>query len=193
MAASNSELWSDEYDRSEQEEDNKPRGYRVDDDDNLEEKDLKRSFLFGDSEQKSANAPDMEAQGTGGENFGQNNLTPSGDDKANPSRNAGNDNAYFKRTEPSEEHPENNNFKDQSQSGMPDYAQAQPSGNNGDREPGKADEKDPNTYEEGTADNDGQGSAKPNVPGPNELPDQQKVGENNNRKENDSEKYHVET
>ncbi len=52
--------------------------------------------------------------------FGQNNLTPAGDDKANPSQNAGYDNAYFRRNEPSEEHPENSNFVAQEQQGSPD-------------------------------------------------------------------------
>jgi hypothetical protein len=165
----------------------KPSAYRVDDDDNLEEKDLRRSFLFGADEEKSTTAPDMEGQGTGGEKFGQNNLTPSGDDKANPSRNAGNNNAYFKRTEPSEEHPENSNFKDQNQSGSPDYSQAHPWGNAESPTPEKKEEKDANTYQEGTADNDGE----VNTPGPNELPDQQKVGEDNGKGK--GEKYHIET
>ncbi|HTD98345.1 MAG TPA: hypothetical protein VK668_03630 [Mucilaginibacter sp.] len=187
MAANNNELWNDEDSHSEQHDDDRPRGYRVDDDDNLEEKDLKRSFLFGGSEGKSATAPNMEGQGTGGEKFGQNNLTPSGDDKANPSQNAGNRNAYFKRTEPSEEHPENSNFKAEHQSGTPDYSQAQPRGNADSPAPEKKEEKDINTYQEGTADNDGE----TNIPGPNEVPDQQKVGEDNNSGKD--EKYHVET
>ena len=189
MTTSNSELWNDGDSHSEHDEDNKPRGYRVDDDDNLEEKDLKRSFLFGDSKVKDADAPNMEGQGTGGEKFGQNNLNPSGDDKANSSQNAGNNNGYFKRTEPSEEHPENTNFKNASQSGQPDYAQAQPKGNADSPSPQKEGEKDVNKYQEGTADNDGE----TNIPGPNELPDQQKVGEDNDGKRSDGEKYHVET
>ena len=47
--------------------------------------------------------------------------------------------------------------------------------------------KQQESQQEGTADKDGNG--KPNIPGPNELPDQQKVGEDND----DDEKYHVET
>jgi hypothetical protein len=114
------------------------------DDDNLEEKDLQRSFTSADDTK-----PVMEGKPMGGENFGANNVTPSADDKNNPSQNAGYSNAYFARTEPGEEHPENSNFK-------PD---------------------EENEYQEGTADNDGENNAKPNIPGPNELPDQQKVGE----------------
>ncbi|MDB5022830.1 MAG: hypothetical protein JWP78_585 [Mucilaginibacter sp.] len=143
MTLNNNELWNnDESDYSEQQDQNKPRAYRVDDDDNLEEKDLKRTYLFGDSKVKSTQAPGMEGQGMGGEHFGENNLTPSGDDQANPSQNAGYDNAYFRRTQPSEEHPENSNFVAQDQQGK-------------------------------TGDTSGQ----TNIPGPNELPDQQKVGE----------------
>jgi hypothetical protein len=123
-----------------------PNAYRVDDDNNADEKNLVRS-LVGDDEKK----PVTEGQPMGGENFGSNNVTPSGDDKNNPSQNAGYSNAYFRRTEPAEEHPENSNFK-------PD--------------------ENPE-YQEGTADNDGESNAKPNIPGPNELPDQQKVGEDN--------------
>jgi len=117
-----------------------PNAYRVDDDNDQEEKDLKRS---------SDEHPVSEGQPMGGQNFGSNNVTPSGDDKNNPSQNAGYSNAYFKRTEPAEEHTESNNFK--------------------------PDEKP--TYNEGTVDNDGEDNGKPNIPGPGELPDQQKVGE----------------
>jgi hypothetical protein len=124
----------------------KPSAYRVEDDNNLEEKDLKRTYLFGDSKVKSTNDPGMEGRGMGGENFGQNNLTPSGDDNANPSQNAGYTNAYFRRTEPAEEHPEDSNFVAANQQGKPD-------GN----------------------------SDQINIPGPNELPDQQKVGEDNRK------------
>jgi len=58
--------------------DGKPNGYRLEDDDNLEEKDLKRTFLFGDAEMKSTNDPGMGAQ-----NFGKNNVTPAGNDQGN--------------------------------------------------------------------------------------------------------------
>ncbi|MCC8426174.1 hypothetical protein [Mucilaginibacter sp. UR6-11] len=112
-----------------------PNAYRVDNDNSEDEEKLTRGFNGGDGTR-----PVTEGQPMGGENFGANNVTPSGDDKNNPSQNAGYTNAYFRRTEPAEEHPENSNFK-------PDA--------------------DP-TYQQGTADNDGQGDAKPNVPGPND-------------------------
>lgn len=114
--------------------------YRVEDDNNKDEKDLTR---FDDKR------PISEGQPMGGENFGSNNVTRAGNDPANPAKNAGTSNAYFKRTEPAEEHPEDNNFK-------PDEKAA---------------------YTEGTVDNDGESDDKPNIPGPGELPDQQKVGE----------------
>jgi hypothetical protein len=121
-------------------EQGQPNAYRVDDDNNQKEQDLKRS---------DDTKPVTEGQPMGGQNFGSNNVTPAGDDKNNPSQNAGYDNAYFKRTEPAEEHTESNNFK-----------------------PGEK-----QVYNEGTVDNDGEDNAKPNIPGPGELPDQQKVGE----------------
>jgi hypothetical protein len=117
-----------------------PNAYRVDDDTNKEEKDLKHSGEM---------RPVSEGQPMGGQDFGSNNVISAGDDKNNPSQNAGYDNAYFKRTEPMEEHTESNNFK-----------------------PG-----DKQVYNEGTVDNDGESNDKPNIPGPGELPDQQKVGE----------------
>ena len=83
-----------------------PNAYAVKDDESVEEKDLKRSYLFGDAEMK----PVREGQPMGGESFGENNVTPSGDDENNPSRNAGYSNSYFGRTEPAQEHPENSNF-----------------------------------------------------------------------------------
>jgi hypothetical protein len=134
----------------------KPNAYRVDDDDNLEEKDLQRTYLFGDAKMKDANAPGMEGQGMGGQSFGENNLTPAGNDKANPPQNAGEGNAYFRRTQPAEEHPEDENFVAQNQEGEP-------------------------------------GKSEPNIPGPQELPDQQKVGkdtkQNDNHKPNPQEEY----
>ncbi|MBD1392133.1 hypothetical protein [Mucilaginibacter glaciei] len=157
-------------------EDKKPTAYQVDDDSNLEQKDLERNFLFGKSEEKSANEPDMEAEGTGGQRFGENNNTPSGDDKNNPSQNAGYSNAYFSRTEPSEEHPENSNFKDPNQSGQSNYTQANEATKTGASDSENTDneaQKQPEqSYVEGTAD-----GKDTNIPGPNELPDQQKVGD----------------
>jgi hypothetical protein len=123
----------DEHGVKREEEPGKPNAYRVEDDDNLEEKDLKTHYLFGDSKMKSTTDPGMEGQGMGGQKFGENNLTPAGNDKANPPQNAGEDNAYFRRRQPAEEHPEDSNFE---------------------------------------ANND-----QPNIPGPGELPEQQKVGE----------------
>ncbi|MCJ8209636.1 hypothetical protein MUY27_07935 [Mucilaginibacter sp. RS28] len=117
-------------------------GYKVEDDGNLTEKDLKRTYIFGDSEPVDADQPGMESHGYGGQNFGESSVTTSGDDPANPSRNAGYDNDYFKRTEPAEEHPELNNFKVKDQQGAPDPDQGGSSTNT---------EK----YQEGTADYDG--------------------------------------
>jgi hypothetical protein len=106
-------------------EQNKPNVYRDEKTKNQEEKDLKRSFLFGDTS-KGANAQGMEGQGMGGHKFGEENHPPTGNDPNNPSQNAGDTNAYLARTKPSEEHPENNNFKVQQQQGEPDYDGAQP-------------------------------------------------------------------
>jgi len=167
----------------------KPNAYRVDDDDNLTEEDLQRGFPVTKNDMKQQDAPGMEGHGMGGENFGQNNLTPSGDDKANPSQNAGYTNEYFRRTQPAEEHPENSNFTDPNQAGQANYGQVsnaiehtgqsdhQPDSDNDDDKTGqKPHPQQP--YREGTADNDGQGdSEQVNIPGPNETPDQQKVGE----------------
>jgi hypothetical protein len=124
-----------------------------------------------------------EGQPAGGQNFGKNNNTSAANDKNNPSQYAGNSNAYFDRTEPSEEHPEDSNFKVPKQAGAPDYdkAQAYSATNTAEPKPEKVERGDgendrphkgENDYQEGTADND-----NVNIPGPNELPDQQKVGE----------------
>lgn len=190
MAANSSGLWDDRDDRPEHNDD-QPRGYRVEDDNNLEEKDLKTKYLFGDGKMKNADAPGMEGHPEGGQKFGQENLTPSGNDEGNPPQNAKDNNPYFKRKEPSEEHPENSNFRSKEQSGSPDYQQVKPKnegGESGKKQQEQAQQEDQNTYQEGTADNDGQ----TNIPGPNELPDQQKVGEDNDGKRGDG-KYHVET
>jgi hypothetical protein len=188
MEFNNEEFLKDRDNQSKQEGD-KPNAWRVEDDDNLKQEDLEKS-LTGDDNTK----PVMESTGTGGGNFGQNNNTPAANDANNPSQYSGNSNAYFDRTEPSEEHPENSNFKDHNQDGAPDYASAQPTSginNEGDPKPEKVErgngENDRphkgNTYQEGTADND-----EPNIPGPNEVPDQQKVGE-----DMDDDKDHIET
>jgi hypothetical protein len=134
-----------------------PGGYRVNDDHNLEEKDLKRSYLFGSAKMKSPNEPGMEGNGMGGHAFGQNNSTPAGNDEANPPENAGEDNAYFARTQPAEEHPEDENFVVKDQEGSP-----------------------------------GNKAGQPNIPGPQEDPEQQEVGENDDKtkgKPNPQEEY----
>ena len=123
----------------------KPNAYRVEGDKNLEEKDLKRTYLFGHAKMKSVDDPGMEGQGMGGQSFGEGNLTPAGNDEANPPQNAGEGNPYFRRTQPAEEHPEDENFIPRDQEGGPG--------------------KESEFY----------------IPGPQELPDQQKVGENINR------------
>jgi hypothetical protein len=185
MELRDSEFRSDELNRPEHEE-NKPNAYRVDDNSNEEEKDLKRSFLFGSSEMKSPDDEGMEGKGMGGHNFGQNNITPAGNDKDNPSQMAGNNNEYFNRTQPAEEHPENSNFKDPNQAGNANYSNVINVSQNGrsDEDEGQTETNDskPNPqqqYQEGTADDDGDARKKQqtNIPGPNELPDQQKVGE----------------
>jgi hypothetical protein len=114
--------------------------YEVKDDKNLEEKDLERSFLF-EGNDKNTHRPVREGQPMGGQNFGNNNLTQASNHKNNPPQNAGEGNAYFSRTQPAEEHPEDSNFTVKNQQGTPGEA------------------------------NDA------NIPGPQELPDQQKVGE----------------
>ncbi|TSD66670.1 hypothetical protein FFF34_004480 [Inquilinus sp. KBS0705] len=162
-------------------ENDKPRAYRVDDDDNLEEKDLRHVMLFG-SEEKTGDEPNMESKGAGGQNFGKDSKTPSGDDKNNPSQNAGYSNEYFRRTEPLEEHPEYNNFKDPNQLGQSNYTEATgavPNGQSDEENAAPAKDSEENKdeqqlqYQEGTADR----NQEANIPGPNELPDQQKVGE----------------
>jgi len=166
-----------------------PNAYRVNDDHPIEEKELKMHYLFGKGGQHTN---PTEGKGTGGQKFGQENLTPAGDDKNNPSRNAGYTNAYFARTEPSEEHPEDSNFTARNQDGEPDYSKAQPHALDSDPKPEKRERGDGENdrphpqeeYSEGTDDNDG---GEPNIPGPNELPDQQKVGEDNDGRE------HIET
>jgi hypothetical protein len=176
-------------------ENNKPGGYRTDNGAGLSEKDLTKNFIYANDKNK----PVTEGKPTGGQKFGENNLTNSGDDKNNPSQNAGYTNAYFKRTEPSEEHPEDTNFKAAHQDGAPNYDKAQPYSNMQNQEPkpekterGNGENDRPhkgNTYYEGTDDNDGNGDV--NIPGPEELPDQQKVGEPDAG--NNDDRDHIET
>ncbi|MES2279528.1 MAG: hypothetical protein V4592_26075 [Bacteroidota bacterium] len=126
----------------------------------------------GQDVQSAAMGKAMEGQPMGGHNFGkQGTTTPTGDDKDNPSRNAGYTNPYFARTEPSDEDTANNNFKAAHQQGEPNYDKAQ---------------------------------RTVNIPGPQEVPDQQKVGEDSGQQEmqqqsgddnsqNDGEQEHIET
>ena len=171
----------DDWDNHSNNATDKPNAWRVDDDKNLKESQLERN-LYGRSE--SNMKPVKEGEAMGGHSFGKNSNTPAGDDKNNPSQNAGYSNPYFARTEPLEEHPEDNNFKAKEQDGSPNYAKAQPYANwqnetpkpenPGERGNGENDRPHEETsYREGTVDNENE----PNIPGPNEVPDQQKVGE----------------
>jgi hypothetical protein len=167
------------------EDKSQPTANRVEGDNNIDQKDLERTFLFGKGDNP---AHPTEGQGTGGQNFGGENLTPAGNDKNNPTQMAGHTNAYFDRNEPSEEHPEDSNFTAKNQDGAPDYnkyecttdtAQTNPKPEKHERGDGENDrphEQEP--YVEGTVDDDG--TDGPNIPGPQELPDQQKVGEDEN-------------
>ena len=74
---------------------------------------------------KSQTKPVREGEPMGGQKFGESGNTYAGDDKNNPSQNAGYSNEYFRRTEPSDEHPEDSNFKVKEQEGLPDYDKAQ--------------------------------------------------------------------
>ncbi len=153
----------------------------------LTEDDL-QSELFKDKK------PVQEGMPMGGHNFGKNNNTSAANDRNNPSQYAGNTNPYFDRTEPMEEHPEDSNFKAPSQEGRPDYDKAMPEVFKNTTEPkpekverGNGENDRPhkgNTYEEGNGDDD-----NVNIPGPRELPDQQKVGED----VGEDDRYHIET
>ncbi len=132
--------------------------YKVEDDTNLEEKDLKRTIFGG--EDANPDKPGYESHGMGGESFGEINENRSGDDLANPSRNAGYSNDYFKRTEPLQEHPENQNFTPEEQEGEPDMNQGKEEvpGYREDPEQqkvGGVESDDHNKTQEGTSDNDG--------------------------------------
>ncbi|MDB5018598.1 MAG: hypothetical protein JWQ84_3430 [Mucilaginibacter sp.] len=191
MEFNSEEFWKDR--NQSKQENNEPTAWRVEDDVNLNEGDLKRDLFITDADKK----PVREGSGEGGQNFGKNNNTPAGNDKNNPSQNAGNTNAYLDRTEPSEEHPENSNFKVKNQDGEPDYSKAQPNSiiTNEEPKPEKVERGDGendrphkgNTYYEGTDDKD----EEANVPGPDELPEQQKVGEDVD--DDTFEKDHIET
>jgi hypothetical protein len=193
MEFDNDKVLNDRDNHSKQGSKGQPEAYRVDDDKNLKEENLERN-LYGNSRDNMK--PVMEGRPMGGHNFGQNNNTPAGNDKNNPSQYAGTTNAYFNRTEPSEEHPEDSNFTGKQQDGQPDYSKAQPTTavkaenpkpEKVERGNGENDRPHPQEpYREGTADND-----EANIAGPNELPDQQKVGEK--VKDDPYEKEHIET
>ena len=95
--------------------------------------------------------PIREGQPMGGQKFGENNVTKAGNDKNNPAQNAGESNAYFNRNQPAEEHTESNNFKPAEQEGSPDYAKAQTGHSDKESQQSPSEQ----TYEEGTADDDG--------------------------------------
>jgi hypothetical protein len=106
------------------EQQDKPHGYRVEDDSNLEEKDLRRkAFMFGSGRENRQRARYGRQPLPVVNVLAKSSNTPAGDDKNNPSQNAGNTNEYFSRTEPSDEHPEYNNFKDPSQLGQSNYTE----------------------------------------------------------------------
>lgn len=154
-----------------------PKAWRIEEGDELTQDDLERDFFENETR------PVREGQPMGGHLFGKGNNTSAANDKNNPSQYAGNTNPYFDRTEPMEEHPENSNFKDSNQQGEPDYAKAQayagmtaispkpepPERGDGENDrPHKGDEEKQSEKGEET---------QVNIAGPNELPDQQKVGE----------------
>lgn len=181
---------------------NEPNAYRTDDGAGLNENDLKKNYLFGKGDFEPH---PTEGQGTGGQKFGEESLTPAGNDKNNPSQLAGSTNAYFNRKEPSDEHPEDSNFTERTQEGAPNYNKATSTTNTmentapkpeeikrGDGENDRPHPQQP--YTEGTDDNDGNGSdeinkeeRETNIPGPNEVPDQLKVGEGSDEQD------HIET
>ncbi len=183
MNYSENDSADDRKDQSQNENNAQPGGRRIDNGAGLNEEDLEKTFLFD----KGGNAGNpTEGKGVGGQNFGKENNTPAGNDKNNPTQMAGHTNAYFDRHEPSDEHPEDSNFTAEYQQGAPDYDKAQPNNNSMENnapkpekvERGNGENDRPHaqqTYTEGTDDNDG--NTQTNIPGPNELPDQQKVGE----------------
>jgi len=188
MIYKNDELDGEHTDHSNT-NDTEPNAYRADDGAGLAEKDLEKTYLFGKGDFEPH---PTEGQGTGGQKFGEENLTPAGNDKNNPSQLAGSTNAYFDRKEPSEEHPEDSNFTAKNQDGAPNYSKAESAQPNTDPKPeevkrgdGENDRPHPQQpYTEGTDDNDGtdgdeieKEERESNIPGPNELPDQLKVGE----------------
>ncbi|WP_461453058.1 hypothetical protein [Mucilaginibacter sp.] len=185
------EEFAEDDNRQQTNNNTEPNAYRTDDGAGLDEKDLEKTYLFGKGDFEPH---PTEGQGTGGEKFGQENLTPAGNDKNNPSQLAGSTNAYFDRKEPSEEHPEDSNFTVKNQDGAPNYSKAEfnktmentdPKPEEVKRGDGENDRPHPQQpYTEGTDDNDGtdgdeieKEERETNIPGPNELPAQLKVGE----------------
>jgi hypothetical protein len=182
------EFWRDQNRLSQT--DAKPGGRSVEEGGELTEDDLHLELFAGNETR-----PVREGQPMGGQNFGKNNDTCSANDKNNPSQYAGDSNPFFKNTEPMEEHPENSNFKVPDQQGSPDYDKARPDAFK------KTSEPKPEKVERGNGENDrphkggdqyqqeATENDQPNVAEPNELPDQQKAGEDIDEDERD----HIET
>lgn len=171
-------LMNSHYDGDQHQSNAKPNAYRVDDDGNADEASLRKNYLTG-GQMKSANAPGMEGEGMGGHKFGNENHPPTGDDPANPSRNAGYTNGYFARTEPSQEQPENNNFKSPQQQGEPNYHTAKspnPDENKNQQEQQGNSGQSNTEHDEQHHHKQDYGSDAPEIPGPGEKPEQQKVG-----------------
>jgi len=187
MEFNNDVFWSEK--RLDKHLDEVPALWRNEEGPNLTEDDLQLNLLGSVSRK-----PVREGQPMGGQNFGKNNITCAANDKNNPSQYAGNTNAYLSLTEPLEEHPENVNFKVKNQDGRPDYDKAQP------RLTLNSIDPKPEKVERGNGENDRphkgdsyqeeqSNSETPNIAGPNEVPDQQKVGE----QLNDDDREHIET
>lgn len=176
MILNDEEFLNKDNNHSEKQENKKPNAYRVDDDDNLTEDDLQHGFPASKNDMKKQDAPGMEGHGMGGQNFGENSLTPSGDDEANPLLTAAYINAHFKQTQPAEEHLENNHFNDPDQLGQlnDDAAANRRPDEGGDGNTNVCDHvlQTRRTYREGTGDNDGNNRKKhDSTPDPNEIPD----------------------
>ena len=202
MIYKDDELADEHIDGSKAANSPEPNAYRTDDGAGLDEKDLKKQYLFGKG---NFEPHPTEGHGIGGQKFGEENLTPAGNDKNNPSQLAGSTNAYFNRKEPSEEHPEDSNFTAKDQEGAPNYRKAisktktmentSPKPEEIKRGDGENDRPHPQQpYTEDTDDSDGtdgddiaKEERETNIPGPNELPDQLKVGEDSDNEN------HIET
>jgi hypothetical protein len=186
------EFYDDEFERDQDRLDQTdgPRARYAEESDELSEADLHLKLFEGNEKSLV-----REGQPMGGQNFGKSNNTSAANDKNNPSRYAGTSNPYFNRAEPMEEHPENSNFKVPDQEGSPDYDKARPDAfrNSGEPKPEKIERgngendrphKGGDQYQQEAIEN-----GQPNLADPNELPDQQKEGEDIDEDERD----HIET